>query len=73
MVLRDELGVVRGIFSKAIGVMESNQAELLAILEALLMFMESKIFNSFSLIIEGDSSNAIARKTDASKVPWRMK
>ena len=32
-VLRYELGMVKGIFSKAVGVMDSNQAQLLAILE----------------------------------------
>ena len=59
-VLRDELGVVKGIFSKAVGVMDSNQAELLAILEALLVSVESNFFTSLSLIIESDFSNAVS-------------
>ena len=33
-VLRYELGMVKDIFSKAVGAMDSNQAQLLAILEA---------------------------------------
>ena len=72
-VLRDELGVVKGIFSKAVGVMDSNQVELLVILKALLVSVESNFFTSLSLIIESDSSNAVSWVTCALDVPWRLK
>ena len=39
-VLENELGVLKGMFSKTVGVMDSNHVELLAILEALMVFVE---------------------------------
>ena len=44
-------------FSKHVGVRDSNEAEVLAILEAFWCF--SRLFH-YELIIESDSSNAIA-------------
>ena len=44
------------MFSKNVGIKESNEAEVLAILEALRIF--SSTFKE-SLIVESDSSNAI--------------
>ena len=45
-VLRDELGMVKGIFLKVVGVMDSIQAKLLDILEALMVFVESIFYLS---------------------------
>ena len=61
--------MVKEIFSKAVGAMDSNQAELLAILEALMVFVESDFFTSLSLIIESDSSNTVSWVIGALEVP----
>ena len=59
-VLRDELGVVKGIFSKFVGFMDSNQIELLTILEALIVFVEFDFSIHIYLIIENDFRNTIS-------------
>ena len=54
-VLRDYSGKVKAIFSKAIGLTDSNVAELLAVSKALRIFLSSKCISSHKLIIENDS------------------
>ena len=58
-VLRDCSGVVKAVFSKAIGVTDSNVAELLAVREALRIFTDSSWVSSHKLTIESDSSNVV--------------
>lgn len=55
-VLQDDKGVVLATFSKAVGVKDSNEAELLAILEGLRLFIVS--FQG-RLVVETYSLNAI--------------
>ncbi|XVF43014.1 hypothetical protein PTKIN_Ptkin02bG0006400 [Pterospermum kingtungense] len=57
-VLRDHIGKELIRFSKAIGVKDSNMAELLAIREALIVFISSPWVYSKGLIIESDSKVA---------------
>ena len=62
-------GEVALMFSKIMGVCDSNEAELLTILEALRSF--SRCFTR-RLIVESDSSNAIARVSNRKAFPWRL-
>ena len=57
--LRDNLAVVKIVFSKAIKVVDSNVAELLAVKEALHIFISSSWVHYHKLIIESDSSNVV--------------
>ena len=56
-VLRNNNGETLLIFSKNVGVCDSNEAKLLAILESLKLF--SKGFGG-RLLVENNSSNAVA-------------
>lgn len=55
-VLRNNFGDVIAMFSKSVGIIKSNEAEMLAILEAL------RFFSSFSskLVVDRDYLNAIS-------------
>lgn len=58
------------IFSKNVGCMESNEAEVLAILEGL------QIFASFSfpkLLVESDSMNVVSWVSSITLPPWGFK
>ena len=57
------------MFSKHTGVCDSNEAEVLAILEALRCF--SRNFHGV-LIVESDSSNAIAWVANRKRNPWKF-
>ncbi|GLU10942.1 hypothetical protein SLE2022_277170 [Rubroshorea leprosula] len=69
-VLRNEGGLVIGLFSRSIGVVDSNVAELVAICEALEMFLASDWVTSRSLIIETNSSRAVSWVRDRARIPW---
>lgn len=56
-VLRNSCGLVLAMFSKHVGIMESNEVEVLAILEALRFFSSSFIGK---LVVESDSLNAFS-------------
>ena len=58
-VLRDNTTTVKLVFSKSIGVANSNVAELLAVREALSVYATSRWASSHRLIIECDSSNVV--------------
>ena len=58
-VLRDNAITVKMVFSKPVGVADSNVAKLLAIREAIHIFISSYWVHSHSLIIESDSSNVV--------------
>lgn len=51
VVLRNRNGIVLALFSKHVGCMESNEAEVVAILEALQIFISSHS----KLVVESDS------------------
>ena len=72
-VLRDCSGKVKVIFSKAIGLADSNVAELLAVREALRIFLSSKWVSSHRLIIENDSSNVVECVLYPQGTPWALK
>ena len=72
-VLRDCNAAVKMIFSKSIGVADSNMNELLAVREALKMFTTSRWAISHRLVIESDSSNVVNWMRDPSGAPWAMK
>ena len=72
-VLRDENGSTRLVFSKSIGLADSNMVELLAIKEAFLIFSASDWVNEKELLIETDSRNAAKWVNDPASVPWRFR
>lgn len=67
-VLRNSEGFVSGMFSKHTGSMESNKAEVLAILEAIWMFAASSLTSR--LVVESDSLNAISWVLSSVARPW---
>ena len=72
-VLKDSNAFVKAVFSKSIGVADSNLAELLAVCKALKVFAATRWASSFSLIIESDSSNVVNWMLNLSGTPWAMK
>ncbi|OMO61107.1 hypothetical protein CCACVL1_23740 [Corchorus capsularis] len=72
-VLRDENGKIWMDFSKSMGIMDSNEAELCAIREAILLFSTSKWANSHALIIESDSRNVVSWVGNPDSVPWKLR
>ena len=58
-VLRDCTATVRIVFSKVVGVVDSNVAEQLAMREAMHVFVSSSWVRSHRLIIESDSTNVV--------------
>ena len=68
-VLRNSKWEILFMFSKHVGLHDSNEAEVLAILEALWWF--SRNFNG-SLVVESDSSNAIAWLSNQKANPWKF-
>ena len=72
-VLRDWKVAVKVVFSKPIGVADSNVAELLTVLEALRIFVASRWALSHKLIIESDSSNVVNWVINPHGSPWLLK
>ncbi|XVF83888.1 hypothetical protein PTKIN_Ptkin16aG0529800 [Pterospermum kingtungense] len=72
-VLRNHSGDELIRFSKFVGVIESNEAEYLAIREALILFLSSRWFDNHSLTIESDSSVAVSWLNNLNSAPWRLK
>lgn len=62
-------GEVVLMFSKKVGVKESNENEVMAILEALQLFSHS--FQTL-LIVENDSANAVKWASNIISRPWRF-
>ena len=71
--LRDNTAAVKLVFSKAIGVADSNVAELLVVREALSVFATSRWASSHRLIIECDSSNVVKWVTNPICSPWSVR
>ena len=72
-VLRDCKAAIKVVFSKAIGVTNSNITELLVVREALRIFITSRWVSSHKVIIESDSSNVIKWVLYPQGAPWTMK
>ncbi|XWS71347.1 hypothetical protein CRYUN_Cryun03dG0130500 [Craigia yunnanensis] len=72
-VLRDTKAAIKLVFSKAIGLADSNVAELLAVKEALRLFIGLKWASSHRLIIECDSSNVVKWVLNPMCSPWKLR
>lgn len=59
------------MFSKHVGVMDSNEVEGLAISETIQIYWPS-FFIFRKLVIECDSSNSICRVSSTSEDPWKF-
>ncbi|XVF79011.1 hypothetical protein PTKIN_Ptkin14bG0184900 [Pterospermum kingtungense] len=55
------------------GMSESNMAELMAVREAIILFLSSKWVEDCSVITESDSKNVISWMKKTCSVPWRMR
>ncbi|XVE80003.1 hypothetical protein DITRI_Ditri14bG0103700 [Diplodiscus trichospermus] len=56
-ILRDSSANVLMVFSKSIGVTDSNLAELLAVREVFILFTSSERVQSHNLVVESDSKD----------------
>lgn len=68
-VLRNHKGESYIIFNESVGIKDSNEAEILSIRRALLIWMH---FGHENLIIEGDSANAFKWAFGLRRPPWRL-
>ncbi|EOY24057.1 Uncharacterized protein TCM_015759 [Theobroma cacao] len=71
--LRDSNGEVKILFSKHIDTTDSNEAEILAVREAFLIFMASQWKDNHRLLIESDSANVVKWINNANTAPWRKR
>ncbi|XVF71505.1 hypothetical protein PTKIN_Ptkin12aG0043200 [Pterospermum kingtungense] len=71
--LRDHLGRVLISFSKPIGIADSNMAEVMAVREALALFVTSEWVVNYPLILECDSQNTVCWVRNPCDAPWRMR
>ena len=58
-VLRDCNAAVKVVFSKSIGVIDSNMVELFAVRKALMVFVATRWASSHRLVIENDLRNVV--------------
>ncbi|XVE77290.1 hypothetical protein DITRI_Ditri13aG0050500 [Diplodiscus trichospermus] len=72
-ILIDHLDEKKMAFSKPIGIVDSNMAELMAIREASILFISSPWSLTHKLIIESDSANAVKWVLNSKDVPWRVR
>ena len=63
-------GIVLALFSKHVGCMESNEVEVLAILEAIRIF--SYFYFHSSLVVKSDSLIAMSWVSSSSMFPWKF-
>ncbi|XVF67225.1 hypothetical protein PTKIN_Ptkin10aG0103200 [Pterospermum kingtungense] len=59
-------------FSKSVGIEDSSVAELIAICEAFLTFIDSPYVYNCALIVESDSKNAVTWVNSPLSAPWRV-
>ncbi|XVF79053.1 hypothetical protein PTKIN_Ptkin14bG0188900 [Pterospermum kingtungense] len=72
-ILRDYLGRELIKFSKFVGFSDSNMVELMAIREAVVLFVTTQWVVDESLILECDSRNAVSWVANPDTAPWRMR
>ncbi|EOY02845.1 Uncharacterized protein TCM_017252 [Theobroma cacao] len=72
-ILRDHQGDVKITFSKSVGNGDANLAEILAVREALVVFVASRWKDQYKLIIESDSCNAVKWVQHPDTTPWRLR
>ncbi|XVF39216.1 hypothetical protein PTKIN_Ptkin01aG0017700 [Pterospermum kingtungense] len=71
-VLCNHAGEELARFSKSVGIVDSNIAELLAIREAFLVFIDSPFVSDNVLIIESDSKTAVNWVNSPLSAPWMV-
>ena len=69
--LRDHSGVVHMLFSKNVGEIDFNLAELLAVVEALSIVVNANFFPIPNIIVESDSKAMISWINKESDRPWK--
>ncbi|XVF04122.1 hypothetical protein REPUB_Repub05bG0054800 [Reevesia pubescens] len=72
-VLCDEFGVRLLVFSKAIRISDSNEAEFIAINEAFSMFVSSPWSKVYGLIVDSDSQVAVKWFNCHDSMPWKLR
>ena len=72
-VLKDSKATTKLVFSKAIGLANSNVAKLLAVRETLSLFAGSKWAAFHRLIIKCDSSNVVKWVLNPMSSPWKLR
>jgi len=70
-VLRNHHGHLLGMFSVPVGILDSNIAELRAIVKAIELSASNCLFHHQHLIIESDSVNAISWMNKPHSRPWK--
>jgi ribonuclease HI len=70
-VLRNHHGHLLGMFSVPVGILDSNIAELRAIVKAIELSASNCLFHHQHLIIESDSVNAISWMNKPHNRPWK--
>ena len=68
--LRNSEGNVLALFSKHVGCMESNEAEVVAFLEAIRIFTSTS--SRSRLVVESDSLNAISWVSSSAMFSWKF-
>lgn len=69
-VLRNHNGILFGIFSLSVGILDSNIAELRAIVKAIELSVFNCCLHHIHIIIESDSANVISWMNKPHNRPW---
>lgn len=69
-VLRNHHGILLGIFSMPIGILDSNVAELRAVVKAIELSASNCFLHHKHIIIESDSANVISWMNNSYNRPW---
>ncbi|XVE74756.1 hypothetical protein DITRI_Ditri12bG0043400 [Diplodiscus trichospermus] len=72
-VLRDHEVNVKLVFSKSIGIADSNLVEILTVGEALILYASLRRAQSHKLLIESDSVNIVKWVNNPNLAPWRLR
>jgi len=69
-VLRNHDGILLGIFSLSVGILDSNVAELRAVVKAIELSASNCFLHHKHIIIESDSANVISWMNNPHNRPW---
>jgi ribonuclease HI len=69
-VLRNHYGILLGIFSLSVGILDSNVAELRAVVKAIELLASNCFLHHKYIIIESDSANVISWMNNLHNRPW---
>ncbi|EOY33144.1 Uncharacterized protein TCM_041128 [Theobroma cacao] len=72
VILRNSRGSILALFSKDVGVIDSNMVEALAVKKAVVIFSVST-WKGCNFEIESDSANVVKWILNSHEVPWRMR